>query len=149
MAKIISKRARPYTVTLYNYISTAEGVMTFQRTVIERVYLDTAYQQHLSQRGIATSDTCQLIIDLRDITATGGRTFIATKAWKKLTAAEKADYFTFNTANDFFVEGEATETLPSKTKKEMIELYQCFAVSSVNIPACDQGRALIVEVTGK
>ncbi len=149
MAKIISRRARPHTITLYNYLSTTAGVAAYQRTVISRVSLDTNYQQRLSQRGVATEDTAQLIIDLRDIDATNDRTFLPAQAWQQLTAVQKALYFTFGATNDFFIQGTATETLPTTTKQQMIAKYQCFGVTAAGIPASDSSGPVIVEVTGK
>lgn len=147
--KIISRRARPYTITLYNYLSATNGVATYQKTVIEHVYLDIAYQQRLAQKGVSTNDTAQLIIDLRDIKTTNNRTFIDYQAWKQLTSLQKLLYFTFAIKEDFFVVGEAIETLPDTTKKDMIDKYQCLSVSSVAIPASDKSGAVVVEVVGK
>ena len=145
----ISRRARPHTITLYNYLSTTDGTATYQRTVIARVYLDTAYGKRLSERGAVTTDTAQLIIDLRDIDVTSSRTFMPAADWGQLTAVQKAQYFTFDTKNDFFIDGTATETLPDTTKKDMILKYQCFSVTSADVPASDQDEPVIVEVTAK
>lgn len=147
--KKISRRARPHTITLYNYLSVTGGVAAYQRTLIERVYLDLAYAQRLSQRGIATADTCRLILDLRDLKASGGRTFLEQKAWGQMNADEKAEHFTFATGNDFFVMGEAEENLPSVTKAQMAAKYRCFGISSVAVAELAGGEAFIVEVTGK
>ena len=145
--KVISRRARPFNVTLYNYVSTSAGVMTFQRTSIQRVSLDLAYQMELAKRGISTTNTASLIIDLRDIDTTSNRTFLTYEAWKALT--DKSDYFTFNTNYDFFVVGEAAETMPTTTKAQMLAKYRCYSVTSVAIPASDSGIPIILQVTGK
>jgi len=147
--KTISRRARPHTITLYNYLSTASGAASYQRTVIKRVFLDTAYQQRLAKHGVSTADTAQLIIDLRDIETTNGRPFLSPKDWQQLTDAQKATYFTFAVTNDFFVAGETAETLPETTKQQMITKYQCFSVSSANVPVSDLNGAVIIEVMGK
>ncbi len=149
--KVISRRARPHTITLYNYISTTAGAAAYQRTVIDRVYLDTAYQQRLSARGVSTSDKAQLIIDLRDITTTSDRTFLSFPEWQQLSAQQKAGYFTFGSSNDFFISGVATETLPPATKQQMITKYQCFSVTAAGVPAAALGKPQlqILEVTGK
>ena len=130
--KTISRRARNKKITLYNFVSSTSGIATYQRTVIDLVYLDTGYAQRLSSRGISTQDKAQLIIDLRDFTATDDRTYLPYKEWTVL--ADKAKHFTFWTANDFFVEGEATEELPTVTKQQMQTSYLCYGVSSVAIP---------------
>ena len=145
----ISRRARPDTVTIYNYVSSTAGVATYQRTVLERVYLDRAYQQRLSQRGVATTDAAQMIMDLSDVTATAARTFIAPERWPGLTALEKAQHYTFQTANDFFVEGTATETLPADTKATMQGKYRCYPIASCTLPASSHAAPVIVEVTAK
>lgn len=130
--KTIGRRARNKNITLYNYVSTASGVATYQRTVIDLVYLDTGYAQRLSSRGIATADKAQLIIDLRDVATTDDRTYLSYKEWS--AATDKLNHFTFWTANDFFVEGEAAEVLPAVTKAQMQAKYQCFGISSVSAP---------------
>jgi len=147
--KIISRRARPHTITLYNFISTTSGIETYQRTVLQFVYLDTAYQQNSLQRGISTDDTAQLIIELRDVIITNGRSFKPYTEWKKLSVIDKANYFTFNVKKDFFIDGEATETLPDTTKAEMIEYYQCLSVTSVANPASSYNVPIILEITAK
>jgi hypothetical protein len=147
--KKISRRARPHSITLYNYISTTAGAAAYQRTVIDRVYLDTGYQQRLAARGILTTDKAQLIIDLRDIDTTADRTFLPVEDWNLLSAAQKASYFTFAAANDFFVRGVATETLPATTKQQMMSNYRCFSVTAADVPASDSDGAVILEVTGK
>lgn len=145
--KKISRRARPHTITLYNYLSTTAGVAAYQRTVVKRVYLDLSYQQRLSQRGVATEDTAQLILDLRDTEATGDRTFISPWDWALLTTEQKALHFTFMTQHDFFIANEVSETLPTATKQDMITKYQCLSVNSVSVPLVP--AAGIVEVTAK
>jgi hypothetical protein len=134
-------------VTLYNYVSATSGVAAYQRTVIERVSLDLAYQMKLAQRGVSTTNMVSMMIDLRDITTTSNRTFLTYEAWAALTT--KTGYFTFNTANDFFVEGEATETMPTTTKAQMMAKYRCYSVTSTAIPASDSGIPIILTVTGK
>ena len=131
--KRISRKFRTEKVTLYNFVSSTSGVATYQRTVIDLVYLDTGYAQRLSGRGIATADKAQLIIDLRDMKTTEDRTYLPYKEWSAL--ADKSAYFTFWTANDFFVEGDAIEELPAITKAQMQSKYQCFGISSVSAPA--------------
>jgi len=147
--KKISRRARPHSITLYNYLSTTDGVAAYQRTLIERVYLDLSYAQRLSQRGIATADSCRLILDLRDINASCGRTFLDQKIWRQLSADEKNYHFTFATGNDFFVAGEAEENLPSAIKAQIVAKHQCFGISAVAVLEVIGGEAVIVEVTGK
>ena len=133
--KRISRRLRDKKITLYNFLSSTSGVAMYRRTVIDLVYLDTGYAQRLSGRGIATADKAQLIIDLRDMATTDDRTYLPYKEWSVLT--DKTGYFTLWTANDFFVEGEATEELPTTTKQQMQSKYQCFGISSVSLPDND------------
>ena len=147
--KMISRRARPHIITLYNYLATSAGVAEYQRTVIKHVHLDTAYQQRLSQRGFATTDKAQLIIDLRDIEATDDRTFLPFSEWQQLPAGQKPQHFTFSISNDFFVHGIASEALPPATKQQLIAKYQCFSVTSCSAPASSFTAPTIVEVTGK
>jgi len=147
--KKISRRARPHTITLYNYVDTTNGVATYQRTVLEWVYLDKAYQQRLSQRGIQTEDTGLLIVDLSDFTATSGRTFIAAELWPALTAQQKALHFTLRVKDDFFVDGAVTDTLPNDTKVTMQGKYRCFAVSDAAIPASNLAGPATLEVIAK
>lgn len=145
--RIISRRARPHKITLYNLISTAAGVATYQRTVIDRVLLDESYQQRLAQKGVSTADTAQLIIDLRDVTVTDSRTYLPAKEW---TAREvKTSNFTFNPVSDFFVTGEVSDTLPSMTKQQMVAKYKCFSVTSAATPASDQSGPIILEILGR
>lgn len=132
--KPISRRLRPDTITLYNYIGTdkASGaaVATYQRTSLDRVCNDTGYAQRLSQRGVSTTDNAQLTIELQDYTATGGRTYLPYIEWKALT--DKSGYFTFKATDDFFVSGNVTDTLPAETKGTMQQKYQVFSVTSVS-----------------
>lgn len=147
--RTISRRARPHTITVYNYISSTAGTATYQRTVLTQVHLDKGYQQRLSARGIQTEDRALLVLDLSDYTSTSNRTFIAAESWPALTAQQKALYFTFRAPEDFFLDGTATEELPTTTKATMQGKYRCFAVSSVSAPASDQIGPSILEVTGK
>jgi len=145
--RIISRRARPHKITLYNLVSFASGVSTYQRTVIDRVLLDESYQQRLAQRGVSTADTAQLIVDLRDIDATDDRTYLSAKEWTAL--ADKTARFTFNPVNDFFIAGEVNDTLPAMTKQQMIAKYKCYSVTSAATPASDQSGPVILEITGR
>jgi hypothetical protein len=145
----MSRRARTHTITLYNYLSTAAGAAAYQRTVIERVYLNTAYQQSLNGRGVSTTDKAMLIIDLRDIVTTDERTFLSFSDWQLLTAEAKAAFFTFSVANDFFIEGAADEELPPATKQQMIQNHQCFSVTWSGVRHAEAGQASILGVTGK
>ena len=145
----ISRRARPHTITVYNYVATTAGVAAYQRTVVERVHLDRAYQQRLSQRGVTTADTALLMIDLSDIKTTSNRKFIDAESWPALSAAQQALYFTFRAPHDFFVEGTAPEALPAATKATMQAKYRCLAVSNVAIPASDTAGPRILEVTAQ
>jgi|WetSurMetagenome_2_1015567.scaffolds.fasta_scaffold21493_3 hypothetical protein len=145
--KVMSRRSRPALITLYNYVSATSSVATYQRTYIQRVSLDLAYQMKLAQRGVSTTNTAALMIDLRDITTTSNRTFMTYEAWAALTT--KTGYFTFNTANDFFVVGEAAETMPTTTKAEMLAKYRCYSITGVSIPASDRGVPIILSVTSK
>ena len=145
--KVMSRRARPYNITLYNYVSTASGVMTFQRTFIQRVSLDLNYQMRLAQRGVSTANTASLMIDLRDIETTSDRTFLPYDAWAALT--DKTGYFTFNTNHDFFVVDEASEIMPPTTKAEMLKKYRCYSITGVGIPASDSGTPIILSITAK
>lgn len=147
--KGISRRARPHTITLYNFVSSAAGVATYQRTVLQQVHLDKGYQQRLSQRGVSTTDTALLILDLSDTIATSNRTFIPAESWAALTTLQKAGYFTFRAADDFFIDGTATETLPSTTKAAMQAKYRLYAVSTASDPAHDTAAARVLEVTAK
>ena len=136
-------------MTLYNYTSTTAGVATYQRTVLNHVYLDKGYQQTLSQRGIQTEDQALMILDLSDYVATSGRTFVPAESWQALTTQQKALYFTFRAPDDFIIDGTASETLPNTTKAAMQVKYRCFGISSVAIPASDQAGPALVEVTGR
>lgn len=144
----MSRKARPDTVTVYNYVGTAAGVATFQRTVLERVALDRAYRQRLNNRGIQTEDAALLVLDLSDLQATDSRVFTTPEKWVALTTAEKAGYFTFG-PQDFFVEGTAIETLPTDTKATMQTKHRIYAVSELGLPASDTAIAGQVEVTAR
>lgn len=144
MSKIISRRARPHTVTLYNFVSSTNGVATYQRTVLKRVLLDTTYQKRLSQRGVTVSDTAQLIIDLRDISATSDRIFKDPVAWGLLT--DKTGSFTFSPKTDFFVQGEVADTLPTETKGTMQKKHPVLSVTSLGTPASSSSATTIIEV---
>jgi hypothetical protein len=145
--KVMSRRSRPASITLYNYTSTTSGVMTFQRTFIQRVSLDLNYQMRLAQHGVSTSNTASLMIDLRDIETTSDRTFLTYDAWASL--ADKTGYFTFNTNHDFFVVDEAAETMPPTTKAEMLKKYRCYSITGIGIPASDSGTPIILSITAK
>lgn len=147
--KRISRRARPHTITVYNYVSTTTGVATYQRTVLQQVQLDKGYQQRLSSRGVTTTDTALLILDLSDTPTTNDRTFIPAESWAALTASQKAEHFTFRTSDDFFIDGTPAETLPDTTKVAMQVKYRLFAVTSVNDPAHDTTTPRVLEVTAR
>ena len=147
--RIIARRARPHTATIYNYTATNAGVAAYQRTVLERVQLDTSYQQRLAQRGISTADTALLVVELRDLEATSGRTFVDAHTWGKLTATQREAFFTFQPVNDFIIAGEVADTLPTRTKAEMLASYRCLGVTGVSMPASSETDPTIVEVTAK
>ena len=147
--KTISRRVRPTTITVFNYISSAAGVATYQKTQIDMVHLDRGYRQRLNQRGIQTEDDALLILDLSDYTATSNRTFKEPEQWNALTTQQKAGHFTFKAPEDFFILGTATETMPNTTKSAMQIKYRCFAVSSATLPASDKAGPVILEVTGR
>lgn len=141
----LSRRARTQTITVYNYIGTTAGVAAYQRTQLDRVYLDRDYQQRLAQKGVDTKDTAYLAIETADLTATSGRTFIAPESWAGLSAQDKAKHYTFKNADDFFIAGAPTETLPTTTKVEMQRKYRCYAITSLSEPG--PGGATLLEVT--
>lgn len=141
--KTISRKARTSTITLYNYVSTTNAIATYQRTVIKNVYLDTGYAQRLSQRGISVTDRAQLIIDIGDLQTTNDRVYKPYIEWQTLT--DKTGYFTLSSTNDFFIEGDVADTLPSETKTTMMKKYPVYSVSSVSDPK----QATILLILGK
>lgn len=143
--KIMARRLRPQTVTLYNYLGTVGGAMQFQRTALGRVALNTAYQQALSMRGVTTADKAQLTIDLRDVDA--NKSYLPYHEW--LTKADKSGYYTFAQSNDFFVVGAVVDELPPMTRQTMAGKYQVFSVTSCATAATDINAPSILVVTGK
>ena len=139
----ISRAARPHTVTVYNYQGTTAGVATYQRTQLARVCYDGAHQQKLAKRGVTTQDKAQLTIELRDLDATANRTYVLPKTWANLTPAQRAPYFTFDTANDFFVEGACSTELPPATKAKLQKTERIIGVTEVSL------TGFILEVYGK
>ena len=143
--KVMARRLRPQTVTLYNYLGTVGGAMQFQRTVLGRVALNAAYQQALSMRGVTTTDKAQLTVDLRDVDAS--RQYIPYHEW--LTKADKSSYYTFAQSNDFFVVGDVADELPPLTKQAMAGKYQVFSVTSCATAATDKDSPSVLVVTGR
>ena len=143
--KVMARRLRPQTVTMYNYLGAVGGAMQFQRTVLGRVALNTAYQQALSMRGVTTTDKAQLTVDLRDVDAS--RQYIPYHEW--LTKTDKASFFTFAQINDFFVVGDVADELPPLTKQAMAGKHQVFSVTSCATAATDSNNPAILVVTGR
>ena len=143
--KVMARRLRPQTVTLYNYLGAVGGAMQFQRTVLGRVALNTAYQQALSMRGVTTTDKAQLTVDLRDVDAS--RQYIPYHEW--LTKVDKSGCYTFAQSNDFFVVGDVSDELPPLTKQAMAGKYQVFSVTSCATAATDSDKPAILVVTGR
>lgn len=145
LLKVMARRLRPQTVTLYNYLGTTAGVMQFQRTVLGHVALNTAYQQVLSMRGVTTADRAQLTVELRDIDA--NKSYLPYHEW--LIKTDKTRFFTFSQSNDFFVVGDVADELPPTTKQQMQGKYQVFSVTSCMTAATDEAAPSILVVTGK
>ena len=143
--KVMARRLRPQTVTLYNYLGTVGGAMQFQRTLLGRVALNTAYQQALSMRGVTTTDKSQLTVDLRDVGT--NKSYLPYHEW--LTKADKSGYYTFAQSNDFFVVGDVADELPPLTKQAMAGKYQVFSVTSCATAATDSDSPAILVVTGR
>ena len=143
--KVMARRLRPQTVTMYNYLGAVGGAMQFQRTVLGRVALNTAYQQALSMRGVTTTDKAQLTVDLRDVDAS--RQYMPYHEW--LTKVDKSVCYTFAQSNDFFVVGDVVDELPPLTKQAMAGKYQVFSVTSCGTAATDSNNPAILVVTGR
>ena len=148
--KVMARRLRPQAVTLYNYLGTVGGAMQFQRTVLGRVALNTAYQQALSMRGVTATDKAQLTIDLRDVDT--NKSYLPYNEWLiwRGQGIEFVDgYYTFAQSNDFFVVGDVVDELPPLTKQAMAGKYQVFSVTSCATAATDDSAPAILVVTGR
>lgn len=144
-----SRRMRPHVVTLYNFNRTEGGVASYQRTVLRHVQLDTGFQQKLGRMGVQTEDAATLILDLSDYEATDGRAFVIADVWKRMTVEQRAHYFTLGASDDFFVEGDAPETLPAETKATMQKLHRCYAISKLGMPPAAGKGPVLLEVIGR
>ena len=129
--KVMSRRARPHTVTLYNYLSTTAGVASYQRTQLERVRYDSAYQQRLAKRGVATQDKVQLFIELRDVQATADRSYVQPKIWAGLTAQQRAAHFTLDVTHDFLVEDACSTEVPPGSKAGLQQGHDIIGITDV------------------
>lgn len=98
------------TVTLFNRSFNPETEEeNYYPTLLDGVDLVETKGANVSKSGMDSVDAVKLYIDL----ATLKKPYIEPKAWAALPEDEKAKYFTFTLAEDFFIKGDCTSaTLP-------------------------------------
>lgn len=99
------------TVTLYNrWYDSVLDQENWIPTVLTDCNLIITKGANISKSGLENADTASL----RVREGCTDKTYLNPKEWEALTAADKENYYTFTSGEDFFVEGDTTsETILS------------------------------------
>lgn len=120
------------TVTIFNRSSNADTEKeTYYPTLLEGVDLVETKGENVSKSGMDSADAAKLFVDVGKMV----KPYLPTKEWKELPEDEKAEYFTFTPAEDFFVRGNCTgATLPeSGAYQWMHDNYDdCYKVTTID-----------------
>lgn len=124
------------TVTIWNKYT--DGLMeteTWLPTLIKNVRLLVSKGNNVMNSGLDAADSARLHI--MDGISDLNKPYLDPIAWGKLSAEEKAEYFTLESENDsFFAEGDTSEVDPSG-KENFFDFmkknqYNCFKITSVD-----------------
>lgn len=136
------------TVTVYN--RSASGLMgqeVWYPTVLENVRLLVTKGANVSKSGMESADTARLHIR-PDMLPENSKQYLPAKQWARLSDTEKEVYFTFQSGEDFFVEGDTSYEQPQENDffGYMKARYDnCYAVTNVDryelIPHLEVGGA--------
>lgn len=120
------------TVTIFNRSSNADTEKeTYYPTLLEGVDLVETKGENVSKSGMDSADAAKLFVDAGKMV----KPYLPPKEWKELPEDEKAEYFTFTPAEDFFVRGNCTgATLPeSGAYQWMQDNYDdCYKVTTID-----------------
>lgn len=93
------------TVTLYNrYFDPNTEAEKWYPTVLPNVNLVITRGANVTKAGTADADTAKLFVDMKRLP----KPYLEPVAWSLLSDEEKERTITFNSAEDFFVEGDTT-----------------------------------------
>lgn len=122
------------TVTVYN--KTKSGLMgteTWYPTVLKNVRLLVTKGANITKSGKDNADAATLFIK-PDLLSETSKSYLPAKEWLRMPDKCKENFFTFNSGEDFFVEGDTTVEEP----KEQFFAYMkdkydnCFKVTTVD-----------------
>lgn len=104
------------TVTIFNRSFNAETEEeTYFPTLLEGVDLVETKGENVSKSGMDSADAAKLFVDVGKMV----KPYLPPKEWKELPEDEKAEYFTFTPAEDFFISGDHTDVeLPEENAFE-------------------------------
>ena len=132
-------------VTVYNKTTDdLMGTETWYPTVLENVRLLVTKGANVSKSGMDSADAASLYVKF-ELLPEGAKEYLPPKAWQN--SAEKENYFTFTSGEDFFVEGDtSSEEQTEGFFSYMKEKYDnCFKVTNVDryelIPHLEVGGA--------
>lgn len=93
------------TVTLYNrYFDPETEVEKWYPTVLPNVNLVITRGANVTKAGTAEADAAKLFVDMKRLP----KPYLDPVAWSQLPDEEKTEHITFNSAEDFFAEGDTT-----------------------------------------
>ena len=121
--KFISRRLRQQTITLLRALEEIDDERAYEPVVIEGVQVIADWGVALSQRGIDTSDTCKVRIEMRDCDAV----------------------FDLNAGVDLFVVGQICIPNPTKARLEGAG-HKVYQINKVNKITNIDNEVDIVEV---
>lgn len=136
------------TVTVYNrYIDDLTDKEIWYPTVLQNVHLLINKGANVSKSGTDSADAAKLFIKAAFLPP-DSKTYCMPKEWQRLSEEEKQKYFTFTSADDFFVEGNTTveEVLEEDFFSYMKQKYDnCFKITNADkydlIPHFEVGGA--------
>lgn len=118
------------TITVYNrYFDNTLGYDRYQRTVIKGVNWQSKRNATISNNGLLLADSTLIFIDKLD-------NYVSPKRFKKLSDAERPNYFTFASDGDKIVKGDVSFEVTGISPYRLSDLENTFDnvidVKSVN-----------------
>ena len=128
----------PHIITLVNATENASGVMEYNVTYLDKVFLDVSKRSNVNKSGLSDADTATLFIPFSTVgkDAQGNeKTYVSPKAYDQLT--DKSQNWTLKDGGNssggecFFIKGQAATVTSLAQAKETYDYV--YAVTTVDI----------------
>lgn len=144
----VSRFLRQNTVTVFNGMtSETENNFRWQATVLKQVRVDNGRNMALQSRGIESKDNALLLVELRDYTATAGRTYLNAKDWEALS--DKNTAWTIKPSQDFFIPVEVPKADLGLSKEELMSKYIVYSFTDMMEEQADGSTPIILRANAK